>query len=431
VAGNSTQFGGTIKLEGEAEYRKALSQIGSDLRVLGSEMSKVTAEFGRNDKSVEGLTSKNKVLADQIESQKSKIATLKGALAESSEKYGENDKRTQAWQVSLNKAEAELMKMEKELGNNNSALEKYKNYNEQTTSTVNKLDGEIEGLNGELEKADAACKKSGNSTESLKDKQEILGEILGKQSEKVSTLQDALETSKSAFGENSDETKKWQNALNSAEKELNGTQQELKNVDNQMQSTSKSTSTFGEALKAILAADVIKSSVKMLGDSIKDVGKYMSDAITGAAAYGKEISLMSEKTGVSTENLQKFQAAARTTGVDVDTFTSTLARSIRSMNSASSGSGAVSKAYSELGVAVTDSNGQLRNSEEVYWDTIDALKNMSNETQRDAYSMQIFGKSAMELNPIIKRGSEGFREITDSVVTFNDETIETMCRTAK
>ena len=164
----------------------------------------------------------------------------------------------------------------------------------------------------------------------------------------------------------------------------------------------------------------------MLGDSIKDVGKYMSDAITGAAAYGKEISLMSEKTGVSTENLQKFQAAARTTGVDVDTFTSTLARSIRSMNSASSGTGAVSKAYSELGVSVTDSSGELRNSEEVYWDTIDALKNMSNETQRDAYSMQIFGKSAMELNPIIKRGSEGFKEITDSVVTFNDETIETM-----
>ena len=90
--GNSTVFGGTIKLEGEAEYRKALSQIGAELRVLGSEMGKVTAEFGRNDKSVEGLTSKNKVLGDQIESQKSKIATLKGDLAESFEKYGENDK---------------------------------------------------------------------------------------------------------------------------------------------------------------------------------------------------------------------------------------------------------------------------------------------------------------------------------------------------
>lgn len=220
--------------------------------------------------------------------------------------------------------------------------------------------------------------------------------------------------------------KKWETALNSAEKELSGTEQELKNVDNQMQASTKTTSTFGDTLKAVLAADIIKKGVKEITGSIEDIGKYMSSAITGAASFGREISLMSEKTGISTENIQKFNATARVTGVSIDTFTSTLARSIRSMNSASSGSGAVANAYSQLGVAVTDSSGQLRDSEEVYWDTVDALKAMENETQRDAYAMQIFGKSALELNPIIKRGSEGFREITDSVVTFDEATIESM-----
>ena len=93
MAGSNT-FGGTIKLEGEKAYRQAISQINSDLKVLASEMGKVTAEFGKNDNSAVSLTSRNKVLSEQIDKQKEKISTLKTALEQSSEKYGENDKKT-------------------------------------------------------------------------------------------------------------------------------------------------------------------------------------------------------------------------------------------------------------------------------------------------------------------------------------------------
>ena len=109
MAGSNT-FGGTIKLEGEKAYREALRQINSDLKVMASEMSKVTAEFGKNDKSASSLTSRNKILNEQIEKQKEKISVLKNALAQSSEKYGENDKKTNSWKVSLNKAETETFK---------------------------------------------------------------------------------------------------------------------------------------------------------------------------------------------------------------------------------------------------------------------------------------------------------------------------------
>ena len=44
IAGSNT-FGGTIKLEGEKTYRDAIKQINSDLKVMASEMSKVTAEL--------------------------------------------------------------------------------------------------------------------------------------------------------------------------------------------------------------------------------------------------------------------------------------------------------------------------------------------------------------------------------------------------
>ncbi len=119
---SSNTFGGTIKLEGESAYRKALSQIGSELRVMGSEMAKVTAEFGKNNTSTDALVKTNENLINKIDKQKDKIALLKGALEDSSAKYGENDKKTLSWKDSLNRAEAELITMQKQLERNNQII---------------------------------------------------------------------------------------------------------------------------------------------------------------------------------------------------------------------------------------------------------------------------------------------------------------------
>ena len=62
MAKGSNTFGGTVKLDGESEYRKALSNITAQLGVVGSEMKKVTAEFGKNDKSIESLSKKDDIL---------------------------------------------------------------------------------------------------------------------------------------------------------------------------------------------------------------------------------------------------------------------------------------------------------------------------------------------------------------------------------
>ena len=158
----SNTFGGTIKLEGEKAYREAVKQINSNLRVLASEMGKVTAEFTKNDKSTTALTSRNKILNEQIEKQKEKISVLKNALAQSSEKYGENDKKTNNWKVSLNKAEAELS----EQGTKLKELQtEYKNVvlsQGKNSSEAKSLASEIKSLNNDIrenkEKLNAAEK---------------------------------------------------------------------------------------------------------------------------------------------------------------------------------------------------------------------------------------------------------------------------------
>ena len=112
-------FGLKIGVEGEKEFKKALSDINSSMKVLGSEMKLVDSTFDKQDKSVAALTARNEVLNKNIEAQKQKVETLRSALENASTSFGENDRRTQAWQIQLNNAEAALNGMERELKQNN------------------------------------------------------------------------------------------------------------------------------------------------------------------------------------------------------------------------------------------------------------------------------------------------------------------------
>ena len=120
-------FGLKIGVEGEKEFKKALSDINQSFKVLGSEMKLVSSQFDKNDKSVQALSSRNQVLNKEIETQKQKIETLKAALDNAATSFGENDKRTQNWQIQLNNAEAALNDMERELEDNNKALQDAEN----------------------------------------------------------------------------------------------------------------------------------------------------------------------------------------------------------------------------------------------------------------------------------------------------------------
>src|SRR6056297_561383 len=95
-------FGLKIGVEGEKEFKNALRDINRNFKVLKSEMNLVTSEFDKQDKSVEAITARNQVLNKEIDAQKNKIGTLENALKNAAESFGENDKRTQAWQMKLN-----------------------------------------------------------------------------------------------------------------------------------------------------------------------------------------------------------------------------------------------------------------------------------------------------------------------------------------
>ena len=164
----SENFGLKIGLEGEREFKKSLAEINNSFKVLGSEMKLVDSQFDKNDKSAEALTARNQVLNKEIEQQKQKIDTLRTALQNAADSFGENDRRTQNWQIQLNNAQAALNGMERELNSNNTALEKadkgFDNAGDEAkdfSNSVKKAADTSEDADGKLSKLGDTAKKIG------------------------------------------------------------------------------------------------------------------------------------------------------------------------------------------------------------------------------------------------------------------------------
>lgn len=164
------------------------------------------------------------------------------------------------------------------------------------------------------------------------------------------------------------------------------------------------------SLKAQLMHDGIQLAAKALGELVKFVG----DSIKASSEYADNMLTMATVTGLSTDQLQEYQYMSELVDVSLDTITGSLTKLKKNMYSADNGSKAMAENFEKLGVAITDSNGELRDADVVFDEAIAALGNISNETERDALAMQIFGKSAQDLNPLIQQGA-------DNIQAFRDE----------
>lgn len=145
-----------LGIDGEKEFKQALADINKNFKVLGSEMKLVASQFDKNDKSVEALTARNEVLNKQIDAQKEKIKTLKSALDNAANSFGENDKRTKEWQIKLNNAEAALNNMERELKDNTAQMNK-------TGDAADKMGDEIKQSGKQADDSRSGFEKLGST----------------------------------------------------------------------------------------------------------------------------------------------------------------------------------------------------------------------------------------------------------------------------
>lgn len=138
----STKFA----LDGEKAYKAAISEINSGLKVLKSEMNLVSEQYRNNGESMEALTAKADVLERQYLTQADKVEKLREALDRAAKEYGEADKRTQQWRVSLNNEQAQLLKLEQQMKDNTKALEDYEDAQGDAQENLSGLGDVIQSL---------------------------------------------------------------------------------------------------------------------------------------------------------------------------------------------------------------------------------------------------------------------------------------------
>lgn len=160
-------FGLKIGLEGEKEFKKALGEINQSFKVLGSEMKLTESQFSKNDHSVEALAARNQVLNKEIEVQKQKIETLRQALANAAESFGENDRRTQAWQIQLNNAQAALNGMEREVSDNKSAMDELGKEMDDTGDSADDLGEELDDAGDAADDSEGKFSKLGGTLKTV------------------------------------------------------------------------------------------------------------------------------------------------------------------------------------------------------------------------------------------------------------------------
>lgn len=119
-------LGGTIKLQGESEYRRALSQITQNLREVSSEMKIVTSTYEKNDTSTDALTAKSDVLNKRLEEQKSKLKLVSDQYKQYQNAVKQSaDEHTQLSEK-LENAKGKLASIEAQSGKNTKEYEEQK-----------------------------------------------------------------------------------------------------------------------------------------------------------------------------------------------------------------------------------------------------------------------------------------------------------------
>ena len=369
------------------QLKAAMQDAKRSISLANAEFKTATAGMDKWQNSTTGLEAKLKQLNSTLPQQRSILAQLEQQYDLTAENMGENSAEAQRLKIQIENQKAAIAKTEASIDTYNGKLNDMKAAESSLTNIISKQEAELSDLKTAY--VDAVAQYGKNSTEAKN---------LASQ---ISSLSGELSKNKTSM----DEAEK---AADGFDKTIDKAGKETKDAGNEAKDASGKFEGLGTAM-----LNAAKVGIAAFAAAIAGAVTGLTSASVEAASYGDEMMTLSTVTGMSTESLQAYNYAAELVDVSMETLTGSMARNIRSMSSAASGTGAAAEAYARLGISVTDSNGNLRDGETVYWETIDALSEMEEGTERDALAMQLFGKSAQELNPLIEQGSEGIAELTD------------------
>ena len=275
-------------------------------------------------------------------------------------------------------------------------------------------------IDNELKQVNRALKFNPTSVELWRQKQDLLRQKIKETENNLKELK-SIQAQMDASGvdKNSEAYRRVQREIISAESKLK---------------------TFNAELRKIGQVNLraMSEQFKDMGNKLTAAGNAMRGISTAAAALAASIGALTVKSGkwadelntmskvysIGTGELQKYSAAADLVDVSTEDIAKSHIKLEKQMMSASKGTGASAEAFEKLNVSVTNADGSLRDGDAVWQDTIKALGSMENETERDALAMQLMGKSAANLNPLIEDGGETYKQVADTLAKYNLDFID-------
>ena len=180
-----------------------------------------------------------------------------------------------------------------------------------------------------------------------------------------------------------------------------------KAIDSSMISATRSVVAFKNKSVAALQDYAKKAGAAIVAGSTA-VATGLSALTLKSALAADDLNTLAKQSGFSTADIQKWQYASDLIDVSIDDIVKSAAKMKKNMISTSS---TTVDAWNQLGIKVKDSNGHLRNSTTVFYETLTALSKVQNETERDTLAMTLFGKSADSLAGIVDDGGAALQEL--------------------
>lgn len=336
------------------------------------------------------------------------------------------------------------------------------------TKSLQEANSQISKTSSALKDVNKALELDPGNVDLIAQKEALLAKQIEQTNNKLEIMQqvatdanDALargDISQEQYASLTAELSKTDVALEELQAEADGSADELNEVGEASGEAGHSL----EALKGVAEAvgGAMAAAFAAAVAAAKEVGEALIETTRETSAYADEVLTMSSKTGLSTETLQELNYASELLDVNVETITGSMTKMEKSMGSAADKifnmetkqaelnrqlkDGKISAddyetkmedllessatGYDKLGISIYDANHNLRDSEEVFWETIDALGQMEDGTEKDLLAMELLGKSAKELNPLIEAGSDGFQKLADEAhetgYVMSDETLD-------
>ena len=286
--------------------------------------------------------------------------------------------------------------------------------------SLREINNNTKKLDKELRNVDKALKFNPTSVELWRQKQDLLTKKI-------------KETEKSL-----DLLRQKQAALDAAG--VSKTSEEYRKVQREIIEAESKLKTFNTQLRQIGQVNLraMSEQFKEMGNKLESAGQAMRGISTAAAAlaaslgaltvksgkWADDLNTMSKRYSIGTKDLQMYSAAAELVDTDVEAIAKSHVKLEKTMLTASKGTGTAAEAFDALGVQITNADGSLRDGEQVWQETIKALGQMENETQRDAYAMALMGRSASELNPLIEDGGETYQRLAETMAKYDLEFVD-------